>query len=181
MSRRIREPIRRVRPTCTVDDGRRPTASVNLVTVHDGFTLADLVAYDDKHNEANGENNHGRRRRQPLVELRCRRADRRPGHPAPCAADSSARCWRHFCCRSVCRCCSAATSSAGRSTATTIAYCQDNAINWFDWSAVDAELLEFTQVGDCLAACTTRCFVDGAFSPGPTHPNWAGSRRAVER
>ena len=37
--------------------GRRPTASVNLITVHDGFTLADLVSYDDKHNEANGENN----------------------------------------------------------------------------------------------------------------------------
>ena len=37
--------------------GRRPTASVNLITVHDGFTLADLVSYDDKHNEANGEDN----------------------------------------------------------------------------------------------------------------------------
>jgi isoamylase len=39
------------------DDGRRPTASINLVTVHDGFTLADLVSYDRKHNEANGEGN----------------------------------------------------------------------------------------------------------------------------
>ncbi len=39
------------------DDGRRPTASINLVTVHDGFTLADLVSYDAKHNEANGEGN----------------------------------------------------------------------------------------------------------------------------
>jgi isoamylase len=37
--------------------GRRPTASVNLVTVHDGFTLTDLVSYDAKHNEANGEGN----------------------------------------------------------------------------------------------------------------------------
>ena len=37
--------------------GRRPTASVNLITVHDGFTLADLVSYDGKHNEANGEGN----------------------------------------------------------------------------------------------------------------------------
>src|SRR5262250_1866168 len=36
---------------------RRPTASVNLITVHDGFTLADLVSYDSKHNEANGESN----------------------------------------------------------------------------------------------------------------------------
>jgi isoamylase len=38
-------------------DRRRPTASVNLITVHDGFTLRDLVSYDDKHNEANGESN----------------------------------------------------------------------------------------------------------------------------
>src|SRR5262249_48723540 len=37
---------------------RRPTASVNFVTVHDGFTLEDLVSYDAKHNEANGENNN---------------------------------------------------------------------------------------------------------------------------
>src|SRR5207244_1233279 len=38
-------------------DRRRPTASVNLITVHDGFTLRDLVSYDSKHNEANGESN----------------------------------------------------------------------------------------------------------------------------
>ena len=38
-------------------DGRHPTASVNFVTAHDGFTLRDLVSYNDKHNEANGEEN----------------------------------------------------------------------------------------------------------------------------
>jgi glycogen operon protein len=38
-------------------DGRRPFASINFVTAHDGFTLADLVSYNDKHNEANGESN----------------------------------------------------------------------------------------------------------------------------
>lgn len=37
--------------------GRGPTASVNFVTAHDGFTMGDLVAYNEKHNEANGENN----------------------------------------------------------------------------------------------------------------------------
>ena len=37
--------------------GRRPTSSVNLITVHDGFTLRDLVSYNDKHNQANGEDN----------------------------------------------------------------------------------------------------------------------------
>ncbi|QIP83995.1 glycogen debranching protein GlgX [Streptomyces sp. Tu 2975] len=39
------------------DDGRRPLASINFTTCHDGFTLHDLVSYNDKHNEANGENN----------------------------------------------------------------------------------------------------------------------------
>ena len=38
-------------------DGRRPHASINFITCHDGFTLQDLVSYNDKHNEANGENN----------------------------------------------------------------------------------------------------------------------------
>ena len=40
------------------DDGRRPYASINFVTCHDGFSLRDLVSYDDKHNEANGEDNN---------------------------------------------------------------------------------------------------------------------------
>ena len=39
-------------------DGRRPVASINFVTAHDGFTLADLVSYNEKHNEANGEGNN---------------------------------------------------------------------------------------------------------------------------
>jgi isoamylase len=39
-------------------DGRRPAASINFVTAHDGFTLEDLVSYNEKHNEANGEQNH---------------------------------------------------------------------------------------------------------------------------
>src|SRR5437868_14920028 len=39
-------------------DGRKPSASINFVTAHDGFTLADLVSYNDKHNEASGEDNH---------------------------------------------------------------------------------------------------------------------------
>src|SRR6202012_5535453 len=38
-------------------DGRRPAASINFITAHDGFTLADLVSYNDKHNEANLEDN----------------------------------------------------------------------------------------------------------------------------
>ena len=62
-------------------DSRRPVASVNFVTCHDGFTLTDLVSYDHKHNEANGERQPGRHRRQPVLELRCRGPHRGQGHP----------------------------------------------------------------------------------------------------
>lgn len=51
--------------------GRRPVASVNCVTPHDGFTLYDLVSYNEKHNEANGEDNNDGESK-PVLELRCR-------------------------------------------------------------------------------------------------------------
>ena len=54
--------------------GRRPYASINFITAHDGFTLHDLVSYNDKHNEANGEAQPRRREPQPELELRRRRA-----------------------------------------------------------------------------------------------------------
>ena len=65
-------------------DGRRPLASINFVTAHDGFTLHDLVSYNDKHNEANGEGNRGRGEPQPVVEPRRRGADRRRRDPRRC-------------------------------------------------------------------------------------------------
>ena len=51
---------------------------MNFVTCHDGFTLNDLVSYDVKHNEANGEPEPRRLRRQPQLELRCRRTAEDP-------------------------------------------------------------------------------------------------------
>ena len=66
---------------------RLPSRSVNFITAHDGFTLNDLVTYDDKHNEANGEEQPRRHERQLQLELRRRRPDRRSGDrgPAPAA------------------------------------------------------------------------------------------------
>ena len=70
-------------------DNRRPIASINFVTAHDGFTLDDLVSYNHKHNEANGEDNQRRREPQPVVEPRRRRPDRRPrGRGAAGAAEA---------------------------------------------------------------------------------------------
>ena len=124
--------------------GRRPTASVNLITVHDGFTLADLVSYDDKHNEANGENNRdgtndnrswncgaeGPSSDPDVVALRARQ--RRAmlttlllsfGIPLLLGGDELGR------------------SQQGNNNA----YCQDNPITWFDWSTTDGALHEFTK------------------------------------
>jgi len=55
-------------------DGRRPVASINFITAHDGFTLADLVSYNDKHNEANLEGNRATARTTTARGTAVRRA-----------------------------------------------------------------------------------------------------------
>ena len=124
--------------------GRRPTSSVNMITAHDGFTLADLVSYDSKHNEANGEANsdgtddnrswncgvEGPTTDGEILALR-RRQSRAMlatlllsfGIPMIVGGDELGR------------------TQQGNNNA----YCQDNSITWFDWSAVDEDLLAFTR------------------------------------
>ncbi|HTX93963.1 MAG TPA: glycogen debranching protein GlgX [Mycobacterium sp.] len=123
--------------------GRRPTASVNFVTVHDGFTLTDLVSYNDKHNEANLEDNRdgandnrswncgveGPTTDPEVLALRARQKRAflatltlSVGVPLLSGGDECSRTQR------------------GNNNA----YCQDNEITWFDWSAVDQDLLSFT-------------------------------------
>ena len=58
--------------------GRKPWASVNFITAHDGFTLNDLVTYNDKAQRSERRGQQGRHLRQPLLELRRRRSDGRP-------------------------------------------------------------------------------------------------------
>ena len=99
--------------------GRRPRASVNFVTAHDGFTLDDLVSYDRKHNEANLEENRDGSRRELQLELRRRGADRRSATSSPCASARSATFLPCFCSRKACRCCWPATSLATPSSETT--------------------------------------------------------------
>jgi isoamylase len=124
--------------------GRRPTASVNIVTVHDGFTLADLVSYDTKHNEPNGEDNHdgtddnrswncgveGPTEDPSVLELRARQRRNfiatlllSEGVPLLLGGDEFAR------------------TQDGNNNA----YCQDDELTWFDWSAVaeHADLVDF--------------------------------------
>ncbi len=117
-------------------DSRRPTASINFVTAHDGFTLADLVSYNEKHNEANGEDNkdgesHNRSwncgvegpTADPAVSALRDRQRRNlvttlllsQGVPMLLGGDELGRTQR------------------GNNNA----YCQDNTVSWYDWDDVD--------------------------------------------
>ena len=124
--------------------GRRPTASVNLITVHDGFTLRNLVSYDDKHNQANGENNRdgtsdnnswncgaeGPADDPGILALRARQSRAMLttlmlsfGVPMLLGGDEMGR-----------------TQNGNNN-----AYCQDNEIAWFNWASADTELLDYTK------------------------------------
>ncbi|MEU7877585.1 glycogen debranching protein GlgX [Microbispora bryophytorum] len=126
--------------------GRRPVASINFVTAHDGFTLTDLVSYDHKHNEANGEGNRDGTddnrswncgAEGPVEDpgiVRLRRRQRRnllttlfvsQGVPMLLAGDEFGRTQR------------------GNNNA----YCQDNDTSWIDWSLVrqEGDLLDFVR------------------------------------
>jgi len=123
--------------------GRKPNASINFVTAHDGFTLADLVSYNDKHNEANGEENrdgHNDNRSwncgaegptdDPAVRALRVRQKRNllaslllsQGVPMMLGGDELGR------------------TQQGNNNA----YCQDNELSWFDWS-LDAGRVEFLE------------------------------------
>ncbi|MET8764448.1 glycogen debranching protein GlgX [Lentzea sp. NPDC004782] len=127
------------------DDGRRPYASINFVTAHDGFTLNDLVTYNEKHNEANGEDNQdgeshnrswncgveGPTDDPEVLELRARQRRNlmatmllSQGVPMILHGDEFGR------------------TQHGNNNA----YCQDNEVSWVDWSLLEsnAELVEFT-------------------------------------
>jgi glycogen operon protein len=128
------------------DDGRRPSASINFVTVHDGFTLADLVAYDQKHNEANGQDNRdgndqndswncgveGPTDDADIRELRQRQVRNllmtlvlSQGVPMLQAGDELGH-----------------TQNGNNN-----AYCQDNELTWLDWELDDERraLLDYTR------------------------------------
>ncbi|MBA2558741.1 MAG: glycogen debranching protein GlgX, partial [Propionibacteriales bacterium] len=125
-------------------NGRAPYASVNFVTAHDGFTLRDLVSYNDKHNEANGEGNQdgeshnrswnsgveGETNDPAVLQLRQRQQRNMlstlllsQGVPMIAHGDELGRTQR------------------GNNNV----YCQDNEISWVHWDDIDKDLLQFTR------------------------------------
>ncbi len=125
------------------DGARHPSASINFISVHDGFPLADLVSYDGKHNEANGEGNRdgtddnrswncgaeGETNDPAVLALRARQQRNllatlflSQGVPMLAGGDELGRTQR------------------GNNNA----YCQDNELSWFDWERADQALLGFT-------------------------------------
>ena len=101
------------------DDGRRPYASINFITAHDGFTLHDLVSYNDKHNAANGEDNRDGESHNRSWNCGVEGADRDLDVIA--LREQQKRNFLATCsCPRVCRCCWPATSSAAPRAATTM-------------------------------------------------------------
>src|SRR5688572_20115451 len=126
------------------DDGRRPYASVNFITAHDGFTLRDLVSYNEKHNEANGEGNNdgeshnrswncgveGPTKDAAILTLR---AQQRRNFIATLMLSQGVPMLLHG-------------DELGRSQGgNNNGYCQDSELTWIDWDDIDEGLLEFTK------------------------------------
>ncbi len=115
--------------------GRRPVASINFVTAHDGFTLRDLVSYNEKHNEANGEDNNDGESHNRSEQPRRRGPDRRPRGPRRCAPASSATSSPRCCSRRACRCSLHGDELGRTQDGNNNGYAQDNEITWIDWEA----------------------------------------------
>ena len=131
--------------------GRRPVASVNFVTCHDGFTLADLVSYNRKHNEDNGEDN-----RDGTDDNRSWNCGAEGPSGDPAVSELRARQVRNFV---VTLFCSQgvpmllAGDEMGRTQrGSNNAYCQDSPLSWVDWenAAEYADLVDFTSALSAL-------------------------------
>jgi glycogen operon protein len=122
---------------------RPPTASVNYVASHDGFTVRDLVSYAHKHNEANGENNHD----GPDAEHSINAGVEGPSEDAPVSAQRL-RLQRALLASALLAQGTPmlqAGDEIGRTQrGNNNAYCQDNPLSWIDWAAADGRLAEFT-------------------------------------
>jgi isoamylase len=129
--------------------GRRPVASINFVTAHDGFTLRDLVSYNDKHNEANKEGNRdgeshnrswncGAEGPTDDPEINALRARQQRNFLTTLLLSQGVPMIAHG-------------DELGRTQqGNNNVYCQDNELSWIDWAQADTELMEFTRAVSAL-------------------------------
>ncbi|HEY9267596.1 MAG TPA: glycogen debranching protein GlgX, partial [Mycobacterium sp.] len=123
---------------------RRPVASINFITAHDGFTLRDLVSYNEKHNEENGEdNNDGESHNRSWncgvegptddAEISALRARQQRNFLATLLLSQGVPMIAHG-------------DELGRTQdGNNNVYCQDNELSWIDWASADTELMEFAR------------------------------------
>ncbi|MCU1678878.1 MAG: glycogen debranching enzyme GlgX [Frankiales bacterium] len=129
------------------DDGRRPYASINFITAHDGFTMRDLVSYNNKHNEANQENN-----RDGTDDNRSWNCGVEGDTDDPAVNELRARQVRNLLCTLLLSTgvpMLVAGDEMGRSQGgNNNAYCQDNEISFIDWGLAEKEsgLLELSRL-----------------------------------
>jgi len=124
-------------------DGRTQTRSVNFLAAHDGFTLMDLVSYENKHNEANGENNRDGHNENFSWNDGIEGKTDDPAIQSKRRADIEAMLSTLFATRGSIML--TAGDEGGRSQqGNNNAYCQDNAITWMNWKLPDEELIAHT-------------------------------------
>ncbi len=124
-------------------DDARETRSVNFIAAHDGFTLHDLVSYEHKHNEANGEHNRDGHNENLSWNNGIEGETADPEVLARRRADLAALIGTLFAARGTVML--TAGDEGGRSQhGNNNAYCQDNAITWVDWAALDETLIAHT-------------------------------------
>ena len=114
------------------DDGRRPFASINFITAHDGFTLP-TSSRTTRSTTRRTARTTGTAPTTTAPGTTASRGRPTTRESTRCARGSSATSWPRCCSRRACRCCSAATSSARTQHGNNNAWCQDNEISWFDW------------------------------------------------
>ena len=124
---------------------RRPYASINFITAHDGFTLRDLVSYNEKHNEANGEDNRDGESHNRSWNCGVEGPTDDPGRARAARAGSSATSSTTLLLSQGVPMLLGGDEIGRTQRGNNNAYCQDNEISWYDWEHADEELLQFTR------------------------------------
>ncbi len=152
LSRRLAEVLARRLPDCAErsrarlqgsadvfdHQRRRPWASINFITSHDGFTLCDWAAYNQKHNEANGEDNQDGTNDNESNNWGVEGPTEERPSVSAAIASSAARCWRRLLFSHGTPMLLGGDEFDRTQNGNNNAYCQDSELSWFDWSLAES-------------------------------------------